>query len=226
MIVALALALQVALVPGTTSTYTDGTNTWAGNPYCAQAGVILQQGSPAIDAGVVVPGVHCSHAGPCTDEGLQEWYGAAPDIGACEFVTSVVVVPPAYPIVLNVNPPPEEATVKVDATPAGNTAMLTVRMYDADNPGEGELWINGNGPLRLFDDMVDTTMDATGHYANKDGLVADVQFATPASWWINGTNALRFVHLASQGFRIEAQPTVQFGGALVVPAAPTNLGVQ
>ena len=60
------------LVPGTRNTWTDCTNTWAGNPWCARAGFLLKAGSPAIDKGVNV--------GLATDI-----YGSAPDIGACEY---------------------------------------------------------------------------------------------------------------------------------------------
>ncbi len=40
--------------------------------------------SPAIDAGVVIPGYHCASAGP-NSSGCREWYGSAPDIGAYEY---------------------------------------------------------------------------------------------------------------------------------------------
>lgn len=89
--------LLTVLVPGTNMTYTDGVNVWAGNPYCGEMGTLLQPSSPAIDAGAVIEGFHCPQPGsgvgqptflaagwlesPCV-----EWYGAAPDAGACEFV--------------------------------------------------------------------------------------------------------------------------------------------
>ena len=40
-------------------------------------------GSPLIDSGVVVPGVHCSTAGEVGN--CRTWYGLAPDIGAYEY---------------------------------------------------------------------------------------------------------------------------------------------
>jgi len=40
--------------------------------------------SPAIDAGVVIPGYHCTQAGVETSPGCKMWYGSAPDIGAYE----------------------------------------------------------------------------------------------------------------------------------------------
>lgn len=54
------------------------------NPACAQ-GFMLRPDSPAIDAGVIIPGFHCPIAGP-GDGTCIPWYGKAPDIGACEFI--------------------------------------------------------------------------------------------------------------------------------------------
>lgn len=56
-----------------------------GNPFCEISGVALKQGSPAIDAGALIPGVHCLAAGK-GDGRCVEWSGKAPDIGACESV--------------------------------------------------------------------------------------------------------------------------------------------
>ena len=113
----------VTLVPGTTSTWTDGTNTWAGNPFCAMSGMLLQPNSPAIDAGDKgcrhidtyllecineVTGQpfqgqtdNCPNAGSSigqpplpNGQSCREWYGAAPDIGACEYVASGPPPPP------------------------------------------------------------------------------------------------------------------------------------
>ena len=72
------------LVAGTRNTWTDGTNTWAGNPWCARAGFLLKAGSPAIDKGVNV--------GLATDI-----YGSAPDIGACEYKAAITPAVPAKP---------------------------------------------------------------------------------------------------------------------------------
>jgi hypothetical protein len=77
---------QVSLVPGTNGTYTNGTYTWAGNQFCAQTGMLLMANSPAIDAAPLIPGFHCATSGPHPGETCHEWYGGAPDIGACEFV--------------------------------------------------------------------------------------------------------------------------------------------
>lgn len=74
------------LVPGTNGTYTDGVYTWAGNPFCAEIGTLLSPESPAIDHGAPIAGFHCPAAGPFPGSDCVEWYGLAPDIGACEFV--------------------------------------------------------------------------------------------------------------------------------------------
>ena len=104
MINAILLFAVVSLVPGSSTTWTDGTQTWAGNPYCAEAGVTLQPGSPAIDAGTLIPGFHCDTPGPSLT-GCQEWYGKAPDIGACEYVAQATTVgPPLAPTNVKVVP--------------------------------------------------------------------------------------------------------------------------
>lgn len=89
------------LVEGTNNTWTKGGAVWAGNPYCAgsvdapEPVFLLQPDSPAIDAGALIEGHHCPLPGSSvgqpkmTDwlgDNCREWYGAAPDIGACEFV--------------------------------------------------------------------------------------------------------------------------------------------
>lgn len=77
------LFLAAVLVPGSGSVWTDGVYTWAGNPFCAQAGFLLSPQSPAIDAGILTE-LHCPVAG-FDPSGCIEWFGSAPDIGACEF---------------------------------------------------------------------------------------------------------------------------------------------
>jgi hypothetical protein len=109
----LALIAQITLVPGTTNTWTDGKNTWAGNPGCNQIigtgarcdgttgpfSALLCAKSPAIDAGFFVTGFHCPNPGSALNQPKQadgsycvEWYGKAPDIGSCEFY--VAALPP------------------------------------------------------------------------------------------------------------------------------------
>ena len=97
----LLLLAAVDLVPGTTSTWTDGTYTWVGNPWCAEVGMLLQLDSPAIETGVTVPGLHCPGPGassqyPANPDGspCDEWYGKAPSIGACAPGPSGIPTPP------------------------------------------------------------------------------------------------------------------------------------
>ena len=46
----------------------------------------LQQESPAIDNGIIIPGYHCTTSGSHPGENCREWYGNAPDIGAYEYI--------------------------------------------------------------------------------------------------------------------------------------------
>ncbi|SRR6266446_3123098 len=107
----LLLLAQVTLVPGTAMTWTDGTYTWAGNPFCVFYGTnyTLLPTSPAIDAGALIEGFHCPLAGSALNQPRQpngdfcwEWYGKAPDIGGCEFVPTQMVKPPNPPALTNV----------------------------------------------------------------------------------------------------------------------------
>ena len=83
------------LVPGTTMTWKNQTFTWAGGPFCVGPSTnwTLQPASDAIDQGALIPDFHCPAPGsaipqPRLSNGdyCKEWYGLAPDIGACEFV--------------------------------------------------------------------------------------------------------------------------------------------
>jgi hypothetical protein len=170
MISELLLAAQT-LVPGTTQTWTDGIQTWAGNPFCAEAGFTLQEGSEAIDYGVVIEGFHCPLPGSALDQPLQadgsfcnEWYGAAPDAGACEFVGTIEPPPPPPP------PPPTEnlaplvdaggyfeaimdeaiqvsGMVSDDGLPAGN---LVWNWALVDAPQHGDVWFEDINRLDTF----------------------------------------------------------------------------
>ncbi len=44
----------------------------------------LKQGSDLIDAGVVIPGYHCTTSGAHPGQNCREWYGSAPDLGPFE----------------------------------------------------------------------------------------------------------------------------------------------
>lgn len=77
------LLLAATLLPGSTSVWTDGQYTWGGNPACAEEGFLLSSQSPAIDAGALTE-LHCPAAG-LNPSGCIEWFGVAPDVGACEY---------------------------------------------------------------------------------------------------------------------------------------------
>ncbi|MBI4057649.1 MAG: right-handed parallel beta-helix repeat-containing protein, partial [Elusimicrobia bacterium] len=93
--------------------------------------------------------------------------------------------------------PPEEATVILQVSKPANAtgATLTMRVYDPDFPDEGNLYINGNGPVALFG-----SLGTTGN----DGLILTLNYATTAWWWLDGANSLRFVHLRTQGYRVDS----------------------
>ncbi len=80
-------------VAGTANTWTNGTQTWAGNPFCLVSGNLPSANSPTVDRGSVTPGFHCPKPGSALDQPrksngdyCQEWYGSSPDLGACEYV--------------------------------------------------------------------------------------------------------------------------------------------
>jgi F5/8 type C domain len=80
------LAAAVTLLPGSSMMWTDGVYTWFGPPECVAAGLLIGPDSPAIDTGAFIPGFHCQAPGP-DSSGCVEWYGKAPDAGACEYVS-------------------------------------------------------------------------------------------------------------------------------------------
>ena len=103
-----------------------------------------------------------------------------------------------FPIVLNGNNLPEQATVGFSvikpANAAGN-ASLTLMVFDADNLDEGKLEINGAGPIQLFGRQAS---------AKNDRHVIPITLTTSVDWWNDGRNTLRFVHTRVDGFRIDS----------------------
>jgi len=80
-------------VAGTAMTWTNGTQTWAGNPFCAMSGSLPSANSPTVDQGSLIVGFHCPKPGSALNQPrisngdyCQEWYGASPDLGSCEYV--------------------------------------------------------------------------------------------------------------------------------------------
>ena len=72
--------------------WTDGVYTWIGPAECVAAGFLIGPDSPAIDTGLLIAGHHCPAPGP-DPSGCVEWWGAAPDIGACEYVSGPTTAP-------------------------------------------------------------------------------------------------------------------------------------
>jgi hypothetical protein len=101
----------------------------------------------------------------------------------------------SFPVTLQ-GSTPEDKSVTLYATKPSKAAVayLTLTVYDPDFPREGELLINGNGPVELFGDF--------GESVNDNDTVT-MTFTTPASWWVDGANELVFRHLSTVGFTIE-----------------------
>ena len=80
-------------VAGTAMTWTNGTQSWAGNPFCATSGNLPSANSSGVDRGSLIPRFHCPKPGSAFDQPrmsngdyCQEWYGSSPDLGSCEYV--------------------------------------------------------------------------------------------------------------------------------------------
>ena len=124
-------------------------------------------------------------------------------------------IPSGLPIDLQGSNLPDQAIVYlVVEKPAAavGSATLTLVVFDADNPNEGQLEINGAGPIPLF-----------GHQASfrNGGKFVYITFKTSVDWWNDGRNMLRFVHSGTDGYRIESV-SVEFELPLVLTKR-TNL---
>jgi len=203
--------------------WTNGTYTWFG-PEACEAGFLLAPDSPAIDQGALIEGFHCPAPGP-DPSGCVEWSGAAPDIGACEMIAAVTPPPPSdFPVVLNstLGTAPEEKTVTVNIVKQGPTVTLNIQANDAEQCDEGNLYINGNGPVQLWQDSL-FVPDATDpcYMSARNGVTAPAAIVTDAAWWNDGDNAVRFVHdkVTSSGFVVESMIVVTSSQAPNAPAA-------
>jgi cysteine-rich repeat protein len=114
---------------------------------------------------------------------------------------------------------PEEKTVMITVNKPADAleAQITLTVYDADFPNEGELYVNGQGPIILFESVGENV---------PNHQVDDLTFDTPASWWVNGSNSLRFLHLETEGYRVDAV-SVQMttDSDFKPPKAPVNLRI-
>ena len=116
------------------------------------------------------------------------------DGASVEFET----IPSSFPIILRGNVFPEEKTVYMNvAKPSGSSgnAILNFIAFDADTPNEGQLEINGNGPIQLFGNRA---------RSKNDRKTVPLTLTTLADWWQDGINTVRFIHTRRDGYRIES----------------------
>jgi len=123
---------------------------------------------------------------------------------------AAITVFAAYPVVLKGTVLPEQGALAVLLTIAKGAINSELRMevHDGDIANEGELWINGNGPVQLF--------GAQGVAAN-DGVVKTISFPVPVAWWREGENSLRFVHSSTLGYEIRSAQVI-FTVPLLAPS--------
>jgi len=120
-------------------------------------------------------------------------------------VNITVGTPGGFPVDL-MGTTPEEATVSLNVTKPGGVTDATLEMvvYDADNTNEGVLEINGSAnSITLF--------GSQGTSAN-DQITVTVSYDTPASWWNDGDNSLRFTHTSTAGYIVESASVTFSGG--------------
>ena len=91
--------------------------------------------------------------------------------------------------------------------------VLELSAYDANIADEGELYVNGNGPIPLFGNS------AKG--ANVYNVVM-IRVSTPASWWKAGDNTLRFTHTKTAGYRVDAIQLNFIGVPQTTSARPSD----
>lgn len=90
-------------------------------------------------------------------------------------------------------------------------SKLQMRVFDADQPAEGQLFINGNGPISLFPAPLAAS-----------NIETTVTIPVPISHWRDGENRLWFVHLSGVGYEIRSAQVL-----FTVPLlAPTGLVIK
>ena len=98
------------------------------------------------------------------------------------------------PLRLSEANPSASATINV---PDGKVEVLRLVVFDPDNANEGRLYINGQGPIQLFDPPLQNS--------NNQTLPYDISLTQEQrSWFVPGNNVLRFFRDATQGYRVEA----------------------
>ena len=114
-----------------------------------------------------------------------------------------------------------------------DTATVEIVVFDPEIPDEGSFYVNGSGPIRLFADMAfgvqlepDSGFSWNGFLPDAtDSWLVNYKFTTPVSWWVNGENQIRVMHLSTYGFRIDTMIVTFKQGqpVLEVPSTPTLL---
>ena len=112
-------------------------------------------------------------------------------------------------------PPPQEATITVNAVkPSGATiANVVMTVFDADFTNEGVLYINGNAAVNLFPQVY------------PDASTQTLTFPVNVSWVNNGANTLRFTHTNTGGYRVDAV-SFTFSGITTCPPYPDTTGLK
>ena len=105
-----------------------------------------------------------------------------------------------FPLVLS-NNADLRTNLRVEKPVNATDVVLILNVLDPDNAAEGELYINGNGPIILFEALLSEATQGSG---NNDGKTLDISLETPLSWWKQGENSLRFKHLVTAGFTVNS----------------------
>ena len=91
--------------------------------------------------------------------------------------------------------PAEDAAIQI---PSGKVKVLRINAYDPDNENEGQLFINGKGPIDLFP-------GGNNGLNNQD---ADINIILnkeqQQAWFVPGNNILRFRWIRTNGYRINS----------------------
>ena len=143
------------------------------------------------------------------------------DDGMSDSLVQTIVLTNAistFPVELTGEEIPKEAMVSLRVSKpsaSGGTATLTLSVFDPDIAAEGTLEINGHGPIILFDKL------ARPEYARK---TVPIRLNTPADWWKDGVNTLRFVHTKLDGFVVKSVSVAFETAERVGDFAISNLG--
>lgn len=78
-----------------------------------------------------------------------------------------------------------------------NISAIVMSVFDPDNKGEGQLFINGMGPISLFD-MADSDFDNETVNVRID--LTDSQ----KDYFVKGRNLIEFVHVKTNGYRVRS----------------------